>query len=215
MKMKMMLLGATLLAASPALAQTAYTNEAAFNTATTGQSFTTQSFESTPTGTSTSLDFGDVTFSCNGTSYCPGFFGRSTQLRTDGAYSVYYATPDSAILTFTSAITAFGIDVIGLGDVGATNFFVDIGTGPLALQQNYSAAGGTVTFAGVTSNTAFTTVTFTGSQVNDGIFFDRLRYVTAAATPVVPEPATWAMMIAGFGLAGAAMRRRRTSVVFA
>ena len=32
----------------------------------------------------------------------------------------------------------------------------------------------------------------------------------------VPEPATWAMMIAGFGLAGAAMRRRRVaSVTFA
>jgi hypothetical protein len=31
----------------------------------------------------------------------------------------------------------------------------------------------------------------------------------------VPEPATWAMMIGGFGLAGAAMRRRaRTSVAF-
>jgi hypothetical protein len=28
----------------------------------------------------------------------------------------------------------------------------------------------------------------------------------------VPEPATWAMMIAGFGLVGGAMRRRRTSV---
>ncbi|MFW2850399.1 PEPxxWA-CTERM sorting domain-containing protein [Sphingomonas sp. TX0543] len=32
----------------------------------------------------------------------------------------------------------------------------------------------------------------------------------------VPEPATWAMMIAGFGLTGAALRRRRrTRVVFA
>ena len=29
----------------------------------------------------------------------------------------------------------------------------------------------------------------------------------------VPEPATWAMMIAGFGLAGAGLRRRRASVV--
>ncbi|MEW5684436.1 MAG: PEPxxWA-CTERM sorting domain-containing protein [Pseudomonadota bacterium] len=28
----------------------------------------------------------------------------------------------------------------------------------------------------------------------------------------VPEPSTWAMMIAGFGLAGAAMRRRRTAL---
>lgn len=33
-------------------------------------------------------------------------------------------------------------------------------------------------------------------------------------TPV-PEPATWAMMLSGFGLAGAAMRRRRVGVRFA
>jgi hypothetical protein len=32
----------------------------------------------------------------------------------------------------------------------------------------------------------------------------------------VPEPATWAMMVGGFGLIGGAMRRRqRTSVRFA
>lgn len=32
----------------------------------------------------------------------------------------------------------------------------------------------------------------------------------------VPEPASWALMISGFGLAGAALRRRvRTSVSFA
>jgi hypothetical protein len=33
--------------------------------------------------------------------------------------------------------------------------------------------------------------------------------------PGVPEPASWAMMIAGFGLVGAAMRRRRTNFVVA
>ncbi len=31
----------------------------------------------------------------------------------------------------------------------------------------------------------------------------------------VPEPATWAMMVAGFGLAGAGLRRRRTRIAFA
>ena len=31
----------------------------------------------------------------------------------------------------------------------------------------------------------------------------------------VPEPATWAMMIAGFGMAGAAVRRRRVNIRFA
>jgi hypothetical protein len=31
----------------------------------------------------------------------------------------------------------------------------------------------------------------------------------------VPEPASWALMIGGFGLAGAALRRRGTQVRFA
>jgi len=30
----------------------------------------------------------------------------------------------------------------------------------------------------------------------------------------VPEPTTWAMMIAGFGLVGARMRRRRMNMAF-
>jgi PEP-CTERM motif/Protein of unknown function (DUF642) len=45
------------------------------------------------------------------------------------------------------------------------------------------------------------------SENVDGV----LDNVTAA----VPEPATWAMMIAGFGFAGAALRRRRVNVVYA
>ena len=41
-------------------------------------------------------------------------------------------------------------------------------------------------------------------------------YLTAhgAATEAVPEPASWALMLGGFGLIGAAMRRRRTAVSF-
>jgi hypothetical protein len=38
---------------------------------------------------------------------------------------------------------------------------------------------------------------------------------TGASTGAVPEPASWAMMVGGFGLIGAAMRRRRTAGVFA
>lgn len=35
--------------------------------------------------------------------------------------------------------------------------------------------------------------------------------LTGAAGGAVPEPAAWAMLIGGFGLAGAALRRKRTS----
>jgi hypothetical protein len=43
-----------------------------------------------------------------------------------------------------------------------------------------------------------------------------LSFATIApAVAAVPEPASWAMMVGGFGLIGAAMRRRRVSVRFA
>ena len=37
---------------------------------------------------------------------------------------------------------------------------------------------------------------------------DRLTYLVNSVQPAVPEPATWAMLVAGFGLIGAALRRR-------
>lgn len=40
-------------------------------------------------------------------------------------------------------------------------------------------------------------------------------FATANVTAAVPEPATWAMMIAGFGLVGGTMRRRSTKIAFA
>jgi hypothetical protein len=40
-------------------------------------------------------------------------------------------------------------------------------------------------------------------------------FTSGQAFGLVPEPATWAMMIGGMGLVGGAMRRRRTSVRFA
>lgn len=48
------------------------------------------------------------------------------------------------------------------------------------------------------------------------LFLDDVS-VTASGpvTPAVPEPASWALMITGFGLVGAAMRRRATTVRFA
>jgi hypothetical protein len=45
-------------------------------------------------------------------------------------------------------------------------------------------------------------------QINQGSSV--FKYSTAAATPGVPEPATWAMMLIGFGGLGVAMRRRKS-----
>ena len=53
---------------------------------------------------------------------------------------------------------------------------------------------------------------FTGISNNGRSFNGSITYSVISA---VPEPASWAMMIAGFGLAGAALRRRGTIVAIA
>ena len=57
-----------------------------------------------------------------------------------------------------------------------------------------------------------TTVT---ADRNDGFKLGAISAVAAPTISAVPEPATWATMMLGFGLAGAAIRRRKTAVAFA
>ncbi|HEY3949618.1 PEPxxWA-CTERM sorting domain-containing protein [Phenylobacterium sp.] len=57
----------------------------------------------------------------------------------------------------------------------------------------------------VTATSNATTVSFAGREVQDWYELDNVSVTSVT----VPEPATWALMICGFGLAGAALRRRR------
>jgi len=59
---------------------------------------------------------------------------------------------------------------------------------------------------GYTSNSLF--FGFNDSGSGDSDFDDFVIRMTSSA---IPEPATWAMMITGFGLVGVALRRRRTN----
>lgn len=65
-----------------------------------------------------------------------------------------------------------------------------------------------VQFSG-TGGHLISTVAFTNSPVINA--FETANF---AVTAGVPEPATWAMMLMGFGAMGVAMRRRRKSVNF-
>ena len=42
----------------------------------------------------------------------------------------------------------------------------------------------------------------------DGFAYGTVTHVTNETSSAIPEPATWAMMIVGFGLAGSALRRK-------
>ena len=70
----------------------------------------------------------------------------------------------------------------------------------------------------------------TGSYANSGGFFDNYRFTFTGTTQYfgnaapqsnsevppapIPEPATWALMILGFGLVGLAMRRKSVALSF-
>jgi hypothetical protein len=57
-------------------------------------------------------------------------------------------------------------------------------------------------------NSDFDSIQFTGSSVGDlGVLLDNLSFNVSG---VVPEPATWTMMLVGFGALGAVARRRRS-----
>src|SRR5207302_3324022 len=71
--------------------------------------------------------------------------------------------------------------------------------------ENLLVTGGTGEFLGATGaiTTTGTLQFIAGSGVYSGTLSGRLN------APAIPEPASWALLIAGFGLAGASLRRRR------
>ena len=69
---------------------------------------------------------------------------------------------------------------------------------------------GTVTLGGLSLAGASHTIQF----IQDPTYYwTFVSEVTFNGTTGVPEPASWALMIGGFGLAGAALRRRRAAIV--
>jgi hypothetical protein len=96
---------------------------------------------------------------------------------------------------------------------------------PVISLTAYSGLNGTGTVLGSTSGSfgglnyqagSFSLTGLAGAQsfafaadTRGNVWFDNF---SATATAPVPEPATWAMMVLGFGVAGGAMRRRRSTV---
>ena len=61
----------------------------------------------------------------------------------------------------------------------------------------------------VTASGTFYGYAFTTNNVLNTVGFESVADRAVTATQGVPEPASWALMLGGFGLAGTAMRRRR------
>nr|WP_277754200.1 PEPxxWA-CTERM sorting domain-containing protein [Porphyrobacter sp. GA68] len=77
--------------------------------------------------------------------------------------------------------------------------------GLFSVSQSHLVTGGTGFFAGATGSFASSgTLSFLGGRPTVSQAFQGTLNI-----PAVPEPSTWAMLVAGFGAIGAAMRGRR------
>jgi len=129
---------------------------------------------------------------------------QDSQVDVDGTASlnVFTQAGVSVFLTFSQALTGWGADFHAFNDdAHRTLIFVDGVEVTTEL-----VAGNDTRFFGFVSDTAFTTLEFRGVQ-NDVFGVDNV----AGAAVAVPEPTTWALMILGFGAAGASLRRRRVA----
>jgi len=178
-----------------------YTSEAAY-LAAAGATTTYFDFAGTPGITVSGASFSPaVTFGS-----CPtGLASRGTQVfHNSNAITDLGGSPAPNSVaavggTFTVAVNAFAFHYVS-GDIAS----LDFGGGPGRLDTS-SAAG----FIGIVSDTALTSfiannAVFPGNIGNDRYFIDDFR-INAA----VPEPETYAMMLAGLGLVGLAARRKR------
>lgn len=158
--------------------------------AATGFSFTGGSITSTPLGGGSSV------------------FGYNT---TPGGRFLLELVGGSSIFTFLNPVSSFGFKLTGVQLSNLTVQFNDGSSQNAAILNNGSGAQ----FFGASGFTNSVTG-FTLNAGNDIIGFDDFRFSSAAA---VPEPATWAMMLLGFGFIGGALRsgkrRQKLTVSYA
>jgi hypothetical protein len=107
------------------------------------------------------------------------------------------------------AATSFGNYAPSVGDEASllAGNPVFTGQGPVSFLFTASQFGNSISG---TPNLGLTTAV--PNLLTATSFYDVTLTYESEAIPPVPEPASWAMMIAGFGLAGAALRRRRTAI---
>lgn len=132
--------------------------------------------------------------------------GASVSSSTDTAIWFLTFADTSQVMEVSGTIEFLGASanmVSGPIAISQSNLFVHIGFFVFGSQYRLDAAP--ISFTGVRQ---ILTVNSSDVQAPRSYNSVTLNYFEPAA-PAIPEPATWAMLITGFGFVGAAMRRRR------
>ncbi|MFS0737355.1 PEPxxWA-CTERM sorting domain-containing protein [Sphingomonas sp. 1P06PA] len=116
----------------------------------------------------------------------------------------------SFAIDFTAAASAVSLDFAGVTTPSSTQIFAYNGSTLIGSVAGSTGGQFTLSFAAP----SITRLVVTPGDFFDWVGVDNLNF-TLAAGPAVPEPASWALMIGGFGLIGGAMRRQRVHVAYA
>jgi hypothetical protein len=148
--------------------------------------------------------------------YGTGYAGGATINPASGAVSVGTSSNFSIFTGVTGPVLGYRQSVQTASSSTGDRFGVTQYLGGIFLPANYqsgAALSGTSTYLNTTiANLGLTAGTYIFRSANDSLTLN------IGAVSAVPEPATWALMLLGFGGVGVAMRRRsktRVAVKFA
>jgi hypothetical protein len=150
----------------------------------------------------------------------------NTANEPSGETSLVFLRVNSAILNVTNGFTTGFSFFYSANSTGFVSVYDDFNAGGNLLGQiaivnqynqncagdpsgsycNWTASG--LAFGGLAKSIDF------GGTANF-VVYDNITFGSVNPGGGVPEPAAWAMMLAGFGLVGGAMRRRQANVSFA
>jgi hypothetical protein len=118
---------------------------------------------------------------------------------TIGVDGLYYSSEDTDVSTLPPASTLFYVSIQSVRDLLSKADFSSYSTINLTPADNAQGLAQVANYNQLTGT--YNDVSYANLS---------LTSISAKLSAPVPEPATWAMMIVGFGLAGVALRRQRS-----
>lgn len=153
--------------------------------------------------------------------FTPGFFGEAPGAQTDNSYIADF---DNGLAANDASCGLSMSSEFGLPGLAASAKYCNLGRGATEVSTAGGDSGGPQFIDGKLASVTSYGLTF-GQDVQPGDIDNSLNdsfgefngfvpiFIHEAwIASVVPEPATWALMIGGFGLAGTSLRRQRKVV---